>query len=132
MQPGRFRIVKTYVTDPARNALLVDVRLRVADRQAAAGCTRCYDPSLGNDGMDDSGTTSGTALLASDTGSPVASAMVAAPGFTQPSSGYLGTSDGWTDLQDFRMDWAYTRGAERQRRPDRPGRRSTARGAAGR
>ena len=31
------------------------------------------------------------------------------PAFTRTSSGYLGTSDGWTDLRsDFRMDWAYS------------------------
>ena len=59
---GRYRIVKTYVTDPARNALLVDVRF-----QSLTG--RPYqvyayvDPALSNDGNDDSGTTSHGALL---------------------------------------------------------------------
>ena len=52
---GRYRIVKTYVTDPSRNTLLVDVRF-----QSLTG--RPYqvyayvDPSLSNDGSDDSGT----------------------------------------------------------------------------
>jgi glucoamylase len=57
--------------------------------------------------MDDSGSTNGAALVASDSGSPVAGAVTATPAFTQTSSGYLGTSDGWQDLQDFRMDWSY-------------------------
>jgi GH15 family glucan-1,4-alpha-glucosidase len=62
---GRYRIVKTYVTDPARNALLVDVRF-----QSLTG--RPYqvyayiDPALNNDGNDDSGTTSHGALLTQD------------------------------------------------------------------
>ena len=62
---GRYRIVKTYVTDPSRNTLLVDVRF-----QSLTG--RPYqvyayvDPSLSNDGSDDSGTTSHGALLTQD------------------------------------------------------------------
>src|SRR3954447_11037819 len=62
---GRYRIVKTYVTDPARNTLLIDVRF-----QSLTG--RPYqvyayvDPSLSNDGSDDSGTTSHGALLTQD------------------------------------------------------------------
>src|SRR5262249_18625590 len=54
----------------------------------------------------DSGSSSGNTLIASDSKS--ASALAAAPGFKRTSSGYLGTSDGWQDLQsDHRMDWTY-------------------------
>jgi len=105
-EPGRFRITKTYVTDPGRNVLLVDVRLESLTGKALDAYA-VYDPGLGNDGMDDSGTSAGDALLASDAGSPVSSALVASPGFTKTSNGYLGTSDGWKDLADFRMDWTY-------------------------
>jgi glucoamylase len=107
VQPGRFRIVKTYVTDPARNTLLIRVQF-VSLTGKPLHLYALYDPSLGNDGMDDSGTSSGKTLLASDSGSPVASAMAATPAFTKLSNGYLGTSDGWTDLQDFHMDWSYS------------------------
>jgi glucoamylase len=66
-----------------------------------------YDPSLSGNGDDDSGSTVGAALVTSD--ATAASALVAAPGFTKASSGYLGTSDGWTDLRsDDAMDWNYT------------------------
>ena len=35
--------------------------------------------------------------------------MDSRPAFTATSSGYLGTSDGWTDLAgDHTMDWTYT------------------------
>jgi glucoamylase len=106
-RPGRYRITKTYATDPARNVLQVDVRLEslTGGRLSAYAL---FDPSLGNDGMDDSGSSGAGVLRASDSGSPVASALVAAPAFTRTSSGYLGTSDGWEDLKDFRMDWTYT------------------------
>jgi glucoamylase len=106
-QPGRYRITKTYATDPARDVLLVDVRLE----SLTGGSLSAYallDPSLGNDGMDDTGTSGADVLWASDSGSPVASALVAAPRFTRTSSGYLGASDGWEDLKDLQMDWAYT------------------------
>ncbi|HEX5900671.1 MAG TPA: glycoside hydrolase family 15 protein [Solirubrobacteraceae bacterium] len=102
---GRYRIVKTYVTDPARNALLVDVRF-----QSLTG--RPYqvyayvDPSLSNDGNDDSGTTSHGALLTQD--ATAGSALVAEPSFGRTSTGYLDASDGWVDLRDdHRMDWQY-------------------------
>ncbi len=102
---GRYRIVKTYVTDPSRNALLVDVRF-----QSLTG--RPYqvyayvDPSLSNDGSDDSGTTSHGALLTQD--ATAGSALVAEPSFGRTSTGYLDASDGWVDLRDdHRMDWQY-------------------------
>ena len=65
-----------------------------------------YDPSLANDGSDDSGSTSGATLLASD--AKAASALTASPDFTATSNGYLGSSDGWTDLRnDFTLDGTY-------------------------
>src|SRR6266498_570202 len=102
---GRYRIIKSYVTDPARNALLVDVRF-----QSLTG--RPYqvyayvDPALSNDGNDDSGTTSHSALLTQD--ETAGSALVADRAFGRTSTGYLGATDGWVDLRDdHRMDWQY-------------------------
>jgi glucoamylase len=106
-EPRRYRITKTYVTDTARNVLLADVRFESLTRRALA-LYALYDPGLGNDGMDDSGTTSGDALLATDSGSPVASALVGSPAFVRSSNGYLGTSDGWQDLQDGQLDATYS------------------------
>jgi glucoamylase len=107
-QPGRFRVAKTYVTDPARHVVLVSVRFTSLTGKRLQ-LYSLYDPSLGNDGMDDSGGTSGKALLANDAGSPVSSAMIASPAFSKTSSGYVGTpSDGWEDLRsDYRMDGHY-------------------------
>jgi glucoamylase len=108
-EPGRYRLTKTYVTDRARNVLLVRVKLESLTGKKL-DLYAYYDPGLGNDGNDDSGASSGRTLVATDAGSPVASALVTAPRFDRISSGYAGTpSDGWEDIRsDFRMDFAYT------------------------
>ena len=103
---GRFRITKTYTTDPSRSALLMRVHFESLTNEPLRLYV-LYDPSLSGNGDDDSGSTVGAALVTSD--AKAASALVAAPGFTKASSGYLGTSDGWTDLRsDDAMDWNYT------------------------
>lgn len=102
---GRYRLTKTYVTDPDRDALLIDVRFESLSGEPYALYV-VYDPSLSNDGMDDSGASHDGVLLASD--AKAASALMARPGFTRTSSGFLGVSDGWTDLrEDYRMDWSF-------------------------
>jgi glucoamylase len=102
---GRYRITKTYTTDPSRNALLMRVHFESLTKQPLR-LYALYDPSLSGNGDDDSGATAGSALVASD--AKAGSALVAAPAFTKTSSGYLGTSDGWSDLRSDRaMDWNY-------------------------
>jgi glucoamylase len=102
---SRYRITKTYVTDPARDALVLDVRFESLTGKPLDLYT-LFDPALSNGGDDDSGSTSADALVTRD--ARAGSALVASPGFARTSNGYLGTSDGWTDLKsDFRMDWAY-------------------------
>ena len=102
---GLYRIVKTYTTDPARSSVLVDVRFQSLTRRPL----RLYvlhDPALSNNGDDDSGATRGGALVAWD--AKAASALVASRPFRRTSSGFLGVSDGWTDLKDdHRMNWRY-------------------------
>jgi glucoamylase len=102
---GRWRISTTYVTDPARATVLLDVTFQSLTGQPYR-LYALYDPSLSNNGMDDSGRTDGDALVAAD--GTAASGLAAAPAFTATSTGYLGSSDGWTDLRaDNRMDWHY-------------------------
>lgn len=115
------RLTTRYVTDPARSTVLVDVDFTSLDgreRQLYA----LYDPALTNDGSDDTGATVGRALTAGD--GHTASALRAAPAFAATSSGYAGTSDGWTDLSaDGRMDWQYAAASTPSpRSPDRSGR----------
>jgi glucoamylase len=103
---GRYRITKTYASDPASDALLIDVDLESLDG-AAYQVYALLDPALANSGDDDTGSSDGAALVARDPHGE-ASALLARPGFTATSSGFLGASDGWTDLaHDFRMDFHY-------------------------
>ena len=106
---GRYRIVKTYTTDPARDSVVIDVRVESLDGGRYTSYV-LYNPALANSGKHDVGRTRGRALLASDTSSdtPVASALVARPAFRATSNGFAGVSDGLTDLrEDHRLDWRY-------------------------
>jgi len=98
---SRWRLTKTYVTDPARAAVLVSVRFESLTGKPY----HLYvlgDPALSNTGDDD--TASGT--TASDKTN--ATALATTPALTKTSVGYMGASDGWTDLRDdHTMDWAY-------------------------
>ena len=84
-EPGRYRIRKTYVTDPARNVLMIRVRLESLSGKKLR-LDVLYDPSLGNDHQDDVAHPDRHVLLASDTGSPVASAVAGSPRFKRTSS----------------------------------------------
>jgi glucoamylase len=102
---GRYRITKTYATDPARSSLLVDVDFESLDGRPYQ-VYALYDPSLSNNGDDDTGSSQDGALLAQD--AATASALVATPAFLATSNGYLGVNDGWIDLRDdFRMDFQF-------------------------
>ena len=100
-QQGRWRLTKTYVTDPARPTVLVDVkfeRLKPGTLQLYA----LYDPSLAGDSGNDSGVSSGSSLTSSDThvaNGSVGSALVSSAPFVATSTGYVGTSDGTTTLR---------------------------------
>lgn len=102
---GRYRLTKTYVTDPQRDTLLIDVRFESLSGEPYALYV-VYDPSLSNNGMDDSGTVEDGVLVARD--GSAASVLASQPAFEKTSNGFLGTNDGWTDLRDdFRMSWDY-------------------------
>ena len=105
---GRWQLTKTYVTDPARSTVLVDVDFRTLTGDPLSIYV-VDDMSLANNASDDSGHTATVdgkpALVSTDThvdGKPVSSALVASSGFSQMSTGYLGDadtgSDGWAQL----------------------------------
>jgi len=95
---GRYRITKTYVTDPDRATLLISTRFEVLSG-GPLQLYVLYNPSLNNSGMGDTGATVDGKLVASD--GPVASALAASTGFTTATSGYSGTaSDGYTQIHD--------------------------------
>ena len=93
----RWRLTKTYTTDPARDVVLVDVRFESLTGEPY-GLHLLLDPELDNDGRDDRARTICGALVANDR--RMTSALAASPAFTATSSGYAGTSDPWMDLRD--------------------------------
>lgn len=101
----RFTITKTYVTDPATNTLLIDVTFR-----GRRGDTLyvLYHPALANSGYGNTGSFEDGALVARR--GDVASALVASGGLGEPSSGFAGVNDGYTDLAlHRRLTWRYAR-----------------------
>jgi glucoamylase len=73
---GAYTITKTYIADPQRNTVLIDVDLVT---QTAAKLYVYYDPSLNNSGLHDRGWTDLTALTSID--GNIASALVPSCGF---------------------------------------------------
>ena len=102
---GRYVITKTYVTDPQRSSVLV----RISFKSLTGEPYQVYvlhDPALSMTGNDDTGRTQNGALVSTD--GTNSGAVVVSGGFRRTSSGYLGTSDGWTDLAaDHQLDWTY-------------------------
>jgi glucoamylase len=102
---GLYRIVKTYTTDPARSTVLVRIKLESLTRRPLKAYV-LYDAALSNTPDDDSARSQGGGLVASD--AKAAGALLSSDGFRRRSSGFVGPSDGWTDLKyDHRMDWRY-------------------------
>jgi glucoamylase len=103
---GKYLITKTYVTDPARSTVLVDITFRSLTGEPYQVYV-LHDPALTMTGNDDTGSTPSGGLVATDGTS--SDAVLASPAFDRTSSGYQGRSDGWTDLAtDHQMDWTYT------------------------
>ena len=108
----RWRLTTSFVTDPSRPTLLIDVEFTSLDGRPYQ-VYAVYQPQLNNPAVEaplnESGVTEGNALLSSDAQMQVASALVASPAFTETSNGYLGTSDGGTDLsRHFRLTTHYS------------------------
>jgi glucoamylase len=102
---GRYRITKTYTTDPARSAVLVDVRFESLDGRPYQVYV-LHDVALGLNANDDTGRSGPDGLLATD--GAQSSAVLASGGFTRATSGYLGRSDGYDDLSaDHVLDVVY-------------------------
>ncbi|MBG6137455.1 glycoside hydrolase family 15 protein [Longispora fulva] len=94
---GKYKIIKSYATDPARQTMLLRTRFQVTSG-GPLQLYVLYNPSLNNSGMGDTGATSAGQLVASD--GPVSSALAVSTGFTALTSGYSGTSsDGYVDLR---------------------------------
>jgi len=108
---GHYLIHKTYVTDPARNVLMINVTFRAwRDDSSRYKVYVCYDPSLNNSGMHDTALSVEGALLAGERN--VATALVSTPDFGDVSSGYLGSSDLLTQLRSGKSREHYDRATD--------------------
>lgn len=108
---GRYTITKEIITDSRDSCILQHTRLTGNTQMLAM--LRLYvlcAPQLGIGGWNDSAKVVDVAgvkiLTAHQDGNWLA--MAATVPFTRTSCGYLGKSDGWTDLADnFQMDWEF-------------------------
>lgn len=108
---GRYQIVKEVITDPKFPCLLQHTKL-TGDRDLLSQL-RLYvlcSPHLAIGGWDDNAAVIEVAgwkiLTAEQNGTWLA--IAATVPFTRLSCGYIGESDGWTDLCDnFQMDWEF-------------------------
>jgi glucoamylase len=109
---GRYSITKEILTDPHRSVLLVHTRLEIED-PALKGKLRLYAllaPHLERCGAGNSGRTmeiSGSHLLHARRGN-FHLVMACTTHFSKMSVGYAGSSDGWQDLRNFKMDWEFS------------------------
>jgi glucoamylase len=90
---GKFKITKTCASDADRDVLLLDVTF-TAPRGYALYVP--FDPALKNSGYGDTGFTQDDALVAQK--EDISAALVSTPGFTELINGFVGTSDGYSDL----------------------------------
>ena len=95
---GHYRITKSYITDPDRDTLLIQVKFQRL-KSGPIQLYVFYDPSINNSGMHDTGYSVDDMLVAADNG--VASTLASSLPFTKTTSGYLGTSDGLGDLKKY-------------------------------
>ncbi|HBB87727.1 MAG TPA: glucoamylase [Blastocatellia bacterium] len=96
---GAYKITKTYLTDPERSSVLIDVTFETNDaEECKCSISVYYDPSLNNSGMHDSALRDGDWLVAAD--NDKASALTAIEyDLDNPVNGYLGINDGLTQLR---------------------------------
>ena len=108
---GRYVIEKQIIGDPHLNCLLIHTRFDV--KPEWRGRLHLYiigAPHLDIGGWHNNGSvviTKGRRLLQAHRGNVYAT-MAATNDFSKASVGYVGASDGWTDLShNFKMDWEY-------------------------
>ena len=116
---GKYRITKTYVTDPDAVGGTGRHPLRIADRRRRTTSTSLHDVGARPERQRRQGPQRAAAAWSPRDGR-LSSAVLASSGFTQTSSGYADRSDGWTDLGEELQDGLVLHGARsRQRRADR-------------
>lgn len=99
----RYRIEKTIFTDPDRQSLVMQVKF-VANVDGLTPVLT-INPHLANTGSNDRAWLDSEALYAQD-GDKTLAVFIDKP-FAQRLVGFVGQSDGVTDLRDLKLDWQY-------------------------
>ena len=100
---GRYEIVKRIYSDPDRNALVLRVEIK-----ALSGEVTPYlllEPHIANTGVDDRGQVTTDAFHAWEGDTHLV--LKPSEAFAAASVGFVGASDGLTDLKDGKLDWSY-------------------------
>ena len=108
---GKYSISKEIVTDPLRNTFLQQTHFR-PDRKGAYGLYVQVAPHMNNRGDNNNGWIGeykGVPMLFAEGGGLVVALASSAP-WKKRSVGFVGVSDGWTDLNQHKsMQWEYGR-----------------------
>ena len=108
---GRYRLVKEIVVDPHSSVLLMHTRLEILDAKLR-GKLRLYAllaPHMKGTGKNNSAKLCGAGgrKLIEAQREDFDMSFGCVPDFTRRSVGYVGFSDGWQDLQNFKMEWEF-------------------------
>jgi len=108
---GRYRLVKEIVVDPHSSVLLMHTQLEIMDEKLR-GKLRLYAllaPHMKGTGKNNSAWLCGVGgrKLIEAQREDIDMSFGCTPDFTRRSVGYVGFSDGWQDLQNFKMDWEF-------------------------
>ena len=110
---GRYRLIKEIIVEPHSPVLLMRVRLELSDK-SLHGKIRLFAlcaPHMKGTGSHNSAwlcESCGRSIIRAERGDSEM-ALGCQPDFLRRSVGFVGVSDGWTDLMgNFSMDWAYT------------------------
>ena len=108
---GRYRLVKEIVVDPHSSVLLMHTRLEILDEKLH-GKLRLYAllaPHMKGTGKNNSARWCGVGgrKLIEAQREDIDMSFGCMPDFTRRSVGYVGFSDGWQDLRNFKMDWEF-------------------------
>ena len=108
---GRYFIEKEVIADPHSSVLLIQTRIEITDPELRKKLRvfALLAPHLQRSGNHNSASVcelGGRAFLRAKR-EGVHLVMGATPDFSRRSVGYVGASDGWQDLQNFKMDWEF-------------------------
>jgi len=107
---NRYQISKEIVADPFRNTVLQQIHFKPKQKNTPFRLYVLLAPHLNNEGENNSGWVAdykGVPMLFARNGD-IALALACSADWLECSAGYVGTSDGWTDLHRHKkMEWGY-------------------------